>query len=72
MTIAACEEDNEKATVAPAFDATSRLESLDEQLVEEVENLELATKQNQQQQWMGYLSGRVYHRREPREFRRVF
>ena len=70
-TIAACEEEDEKATVAPVSYATSRLAGLVERLVERVESLELATKRNQQQQGMGYPSGRVDRRRESREFRRA-
>ena len=48
MTIAACEEEDEKATVAAILDATSRLAGLVEQLVKWVEILELTTKWNQQ------------------------
>ena len=48
-TIAVCEEEDEKATVAPISDATSRLAGLVEQLVDRVENLQQATKWNQQQ-----------------------
>ena len=42
-TIAVCEEEDEKATVAPVSDATSSLAGL----VEQVENLEQATEWNQ-------------------------
>ena len=48
-TIAVCEEEDEKATVAPISNATLRLAGVVEWLVEPVESLEQATKRNQQQ-----------------------
>lgn len=69
--IATCEEEDEKATVAPVLDATSRLTGLVERLVERVESIERATKRNQQQQGMEFPPGRIERRRESREFRRA-
>ena len=69
--IATCGEEDEKATVAPVLDATSRLTSLVERLAERVESIERATKQNQQQQGMEFPPGRIERRRESREFRRT-